>query len=335
MKKAERISRKAEKLSKKGKSDEAIELAKKAVSLLETTVGPEHMEVAKALCFLADLYICEGEKLANNEVLYEANVHLDTDEMKKSSDQDLVLQKLENQKPEYHDENGELVVSLAEYYSISVCAHAVLLYERALSIMANDEGTTVSDWSEVLCKLYRLYTYFLIDAKSEILNRLRQLGLDDSMAKTVIGFIVKFEQNGEMGISKGGQYILDQAESLFEQENFEAAAKEYRKLLVLEPKFSQAYLYLGDCYYGMHQYESALEYFKKAIELDPENPQTLAFLGDTYLHLQDPQSAHELFKKAVDLDPEYANAVEKLKTTRKILQNINGEGTMCEVQLDH
>ena len=54
MKKAERINRKAEKLSKKGEFKDAIDLAEKELSFLEDNLGPEHIK---------DFVRCFGNKI--------------------------------------------------------------------------------------------------------------------------------------------------------------------------------------------------------------------------------------------------------------------------------
>ena len=320
MKKAKRMNRKAEKLSKKGEFKDAIDLAEKALALLEDNLGPEHIEVAKQLCFTAGLYLEKGEEIINNEALYGHAATLETDKMKEDTCGRLVLHKLENQEGEYRNENGELEVSVAEYFAMTFYAQAVPLYERAFSIIEKGQGTTPTDWTEVLYNLHSLYQYFQIDSESEILERLRQLGLDDSMAKTWLTFLEKADVYEEkVKISSEAQHHYDEAERLYKKEKFEDAIAEYKKVLELEPEFAQAYLYLGDCYYRMAQYENALPYLKKAIKVDPKNPQAWAFLGDAYCCLQDAESAYKSFKKAVDIDPEYSNAVEKLKEITRLL----------------
>jgi len=322
MKKFERINGKAEELLRKNEPEKAFKLAKNALAILEDTVGPEHIDVAEQLLFMAELLSYAGEKMLDGELLNAAETTLDTHKMQEVPFLRPVVNKLEVQFTEFRNENGEFTVSLAGYISMAHYAHALTYYERAFSIMVKDKQTKPSDCMGLLRRLHSLYEYFFIDSQYEIFKRLLKFGINYSMAKSFLTFIEKPELYGSVEISTAARNHFDQAETLFEEQRFEDAAEEYKKVLALEPKFAQAYLYLGDCYYNMHQEENALPYFKKAIELDPKNPQALAFLGDVYLRLGDLESAHESYRKSVESDPDYANAEYKLKLTERLLQTV-------------
>ncbi len=67
---AQQCSRKAEQLEKQGKQDEAERMAERALALQEQIRGPVHLEVARGVDQLADLYAAHKKDRAA-EPLYE------------------------------------------------------------------------------------------------------------------------------------------------------------------------------------------------------------------------------------------------------------------------
>lgn len=66
---ADRLSKEVVRLYGAGKYDEALPLAERALSLLESSVGPNHIEVANALCNLAELQVAK-RRFSKAEPLY-------------------------------------------------------------------------------------------------------------------------------------------------------------------------------------------------------------------------------------------------------------------------
>ena len=54
------------------------------------------------------------------------------------------------------------------------------------------------------------------------------------------------------------------------EENYRKAADEFEAALQIDPKYSQAALYLGRVYNALYEDEKALAAFKHAIEIDPD-----------------------------------------------------------------
>lgn len=88
----------------------------------------------------------------------------------------------------------------------------------------------------------------------------------------------------------------------------ERAIGQYRRAIFLNPKFSDAYGYLGYAYKREKQTGKAIVAYQKALEINPKDSQALFELGLIYYDKEDYQEAIDHFKKAADLDPLNLNA---------------------------
>jgi uncharacterized caspase-like protein/tetratricopeptide (TPR) repeat protein len=71
------------------------------------------------------------------------------------------------------------------------------------------------------------------------------------------------------------------------EKNYRAAAAAFQKALAIDPKYSQAALYLGRTYNALYDTEKAKEAFKLAIEIDPDYAEARASYGGMLLDLGD------------------------------------------------
>jgi len=88
----------------------------------------------------------------------------------------------------------------------------------------------------------------------------------------------------------------------------ERAIGQYRRAIFLNPKFSDAYGYLGYAYKREKQTNKAIAAYRKALEINSKDSQALFELGLIYHDKEDYQKAIDHFKKAADLDPLNLNA---------------------------
>ncbi len=70
---------------------------------------------------------------------------------------------------------------------------------------------------------------------------------------------------------EAAQGYFGAASVYFVHENFKRAASNYKAALKYEPKFSQAYEWLGNAYVKLGQMSDALAAWKKALSINPEN----------------------------------------------------------------
>lgn len=86
-------------------------------------------------------------------------------------------------------------------------------------------------------------------------------------------------------------------------------AEQGRRVLALEqevaadPKKIQAWIELGNLYFGMDEYEKSIRSYRRALDLDPNNAHVWTDMGIMYRSSGQPQQALEIFAKAMELDP--------------------------------
>jgi tetratricopeptide (TPR) repeat protein len=102
------------------------------------------------------------------------------------------------------------------------------------------------------------------------------------------------------------------AERLFHTGDYDAAITAYKVAIELDPKFSRAYLFLGDCYFRQGQLRRAEAWYRKATQVNPKDARAHRFLGDLLLREGRLTRAIECLQKACALDPHYAPARESL-----------------------
>lgn len=87
-------------------------------------------------------------------------------------------------------------------------------------------------------------------------------------------------------------------------ERFEEAAREFRRMIELDPTFAGAYNNLAVIYIDhLKNYEEAKKYIRASLELFPDYPAGYVNLGVIYLNSRELQAAIDNFRKALELDP--------------------------------
>ncbi len=103
---------------------------------------------------------------------------------------------------------------------------------------------------------------------------------------------------------KALKYFYD-AESEFENKNYEKAARLYSRAVEVQPDFYKASMYLGDAYFYLGYYEKAHTYFEEAVKKFPTLLEPRKYLMDTYLKMNLYKEAAEEALKALMIYPDY------------------------------
>ncbi len=88
---------------------------------------------------------------------------------------------------------------------------------------------------------------------------------------------------------------------------FKESEKNYRKAVELDPKFAQAYHWLGINLTSQGRYEEAYSTLKKALELDPDNHVILLNFSVPTIELSKYQEAETANKRGLSVNPGYYN----------------------------
>ena len=99
------------------------------------------------------------------------------------------------------------------------------------------------------------------------------------------------------------QYAIQQAAKYMQNNNNDAAIKEFRKALAFDPENDTAHTYLGNIYLSQNKTKEAIKEFKESVRLQPLSVNSLVNLGNAYLQDKNYVEAEKNFKKAARMDP--------------------------------
>ena len=91
--------------------------------------------------------------------------------------------------------------------------------------------------------------------------------------------------------------------ALMEQLKFEEAARQFQKLVSLDPQFILGHVNLGIAKYYQQEYEEAVQSFQKALKIDPAQIQSLYMTGLILRNQADTAGALRNFSRVVEIDP--------------------------------
>lgn len=97
--------------------------------------------------------------------------------------------------------------------------------------------------------------------------------------------------------------FLERGKEYFVQENYSKALIEFKNALQIDPKYAEAYFYLGRAEEARGNYQQAFGYYGKAVELNPDNLDARAYLGQFYLLAGDMAKAKEHMDVVLTKDP--------------------------------
>lgn len=99
------------------------------------------------------------------------------------------------------------------------------------------------------------------------------------------------------------QYALQQAAKYMQNNNNDAAVKEFRKALAFDPESDTAHTYLGNIYLQQNKTKEAIKEFKESVRLQPLSVNSLVNLGNAYVQDKNYLEAEKSFKSAARMDP--------------------------------
>src|ERR1041385_966116 len=97
-----------------------------------------------------------------------------------------------------------------------------------------------------------------------------------------------------------------------DQSEYEAAAKQFQRVVELDPYSYSNHYNLGLMYHLLNRLQEAMGSYMRALELNPLDSKTNMNIGLVYTALGDPQKGLPYVQKAADLDPKSADAQANL-----------------------
>lgn len=110
---------------------------------------------------------------------------------------------------------------------------------------------------------------------------------------------------------KAAVELLDRAVELYNdggEKNYRRAAEQLAKAIELEPRYSEAYLYLARVENALFEEAAAEKAFRKAIEIDPDYLEARASFGGMLLDIGNMDEAIRQLNVVVQRDPKHAMA---------------------------
>ena len=112
-----------------------------------------------------------------------------------------------------------------------------------------------------------------------------------------------------------------------QEEQYDDAIKKYKRSIVLNPKFADAYYNWGYALSAMCDFEGAIAQYTTATELKPEFPDAYFEWGVALLSKGDFEGAITQYKKAIKGDPKKYEYLEESFDTIRTSKGISGS---CE-----
>jgi tetratricopeptide (TPR) repeat protein len=115
------------------------------------------------------------------------------------------------------------------------------------------------------------------------------------------------------------QFLLFQGEMFFKQKDFHHAKKLFELAIQQQPEYYDAYIYLANTLYALHQIAEARDTLLQAIVIDEKKPDAYFFLAGVYETFSDAISERNALQRYLDLgkDPKSINV------TKDILQKLD------------
>jgi Trypsin-like peptidase domain/TPR repeat/Tetratricopeptide repeat len=120
--------------------------------------------------------------------------------------------------------------------------------------------------------------------------------------------------NKEISLAEWEGRKEETAESLYAKglpflwkEDYDKAASYFKKAVKIDPRYANAYFFIGYCNAQLERYPDALEAYKKAIQIQPDFVLAHFSLGLIYLDTRDRDHALAEYRILRDLDRNYAD----------------------------
>lgn len=102
--------------------------------------------------------------------------------------------------------------------------------------------------------------------------------------------------------------LMREGLELFNAGDYEGAARDFRRVLEMDPDNVTAHLSVGSAYLRLDRISEAARTFRRAIDIEPDNAVAHVGLGQTYLLYNDLAAAEEELERARELDPANVDA---------------------------
>ena len=158
------------------------------------------------------------------------------------------------------------------------------------------------------------------NSNESLVSATRGLEVDPNATKTQVAYARAL--GGVYGVDTGVNYFQKLVENyplviefrmelvkyLFEDERYELAKKALIKIIDIEPKYNEAYFYMGRILMFEGNIKGAYEAFLRAAILNPSDPQPTFYIGQLRLKERRLSVAKKRFEKVLALNPLYPRA---------------------------
>jgi len=104
-------------------------------------------------------------------------------------------------------------------------------------------------------------------------------------------------------VSKEGKKFFSEGEFFLMARNYNEAIAEFKKLLIIEPDFEEAYFYLGEAYLGKGFFDEAIYWYRESVEYNPGDSVAWRQLAKAYELKGDLINATKNYYICLQIDP--------------------------------
>lgn len=143
------------------------------------------------------------------------------------------------------------------------------------------------------------------------------LGADDPVAKEVLRLLLDDKPPPGHKASDAAWKVVQEGEVLFQSGKHTEALAKYEEAARLDPLYSGAWVYAGDCFYAQKNWPEAESRFRKATEIEPLNGQAWRFLSDALAWQGKWSASEDALLSGIAAQPNQLPTWDKLANARK------------------
>lgn len=118
--------------------------------------------------------------------------------------------------------------------------------------------------------------------------------------------VALFALSGCEGKAERKAKYMEKGKAYLEEQNYEKARLEFKNVVQIDPKYAEAYYFLGQVNEGDKEWRKAYSSYSKAVELAPENLEARTRLGRIYVMANEIDKAQEQMEAILQQDPAHA-----------------------------
>jgi tetratricopeptide (TPR) repeat protein len=143
-----------------------------------------------------------------------------------------------------------------------------------------------------------------------------KLGPEDPLAQEVLRTLLD-DKPAPLHVPREEVWkLVQEGEVLFQAQKPDEARAKYEQAAQLDPLYSSAWIYAGDCYYVQKNWPEAEARFRKATEIEPLNSQAWRFLSDALAQQGKRPAAEAALLSGIAAQPSQQPNWEKLASLR-------------------